>query len=57
MHALRDFYQTPLGKKLIAVQPTVFAESTAAGRVWGERVARDALAKHADELRKRGVGL
>ena len=57
MHALRDVYQTPVGKKLLAVQPAVFAESTAAGRVWGERVAREALAKHAAELRRRGVGL
>ena len=57
MHAIRDFYATPAGQKLLAVQPAVAALAATAWRVWGDRVMGEALAKHADELRKRGVVL
>ena len=57
MHAIRDFYATPVGQKLLAVQPTVAALGATAWRVWGDRVIQEALTKHAEELRKRGVVL
>ena len=34
------FYESPLGKKLIAVQPSIVQESIVAGQVWGEATAK-----------------
>ncbi len=57
MHQLTAFYQTPLGKRVVEVMPKLGAMSFAAGQEWGQRVALDALRKHADELRERGLKL
>jgi hypothetical protein len=60
------FYQTPLGKKTLAVMPKVMAESQDEGRKWGETVGRQAmqdvlsehpdLAKQLDEAQKAAGG-
>lgn len=57
MHQLTAFYETPLGKRVVEVTPKLGALSFAAGQEWGRRVALDALQKHADELRERGLKL
>ena len=43
--ALIQFYQSPVGKKLIKVLPQITQESMAAGEVWGRQVAERAVAK------------
>ena len=45
------------GVAAVAMPQRAEAQSFAVGRMWGERVGREAILKHADELRKRGVAL
>lgn len=40
---LIDFYSSPIGRKLIEVQPMITQESMAAGRQWGEDAAKKLL--------------
>lgn len=42
---LIKFYETPVGKKMIAVMPAITAESMQIGQQWGMEVARRARAK------------
>ena len=42
---LTAFYQSPLGVKLMAAQPAIFAESYTVGREFGQRRARRMLEK------------
>lgn len=42
---LIKFYETPVGKKMIAVMPAITAESMQVGQQWGTEVARRAKAK------------
>ena len=49
LRALLAFYDTPVGKKLIAVQPTLAQESMAAGRDWGQRIGAEAGAEISKE--------
>ncbi len=57
MRELAEFYRTPLGRRLLEVTPGLAAEAMRAGQAWGEAVARAALARHRDELRRRGITL
>lgn len=43
--ALITFYESPAGKKLIAAQPALVAESMQVGQAWGEGVAQRVVAK------------
>ena len=49
---LIDFYQTPTGRKTIAVMPTLMQESMEVGAAWGrkvgERVAKEVLSETAE---------
>jgi len=49
---LIQFYGTPLGQKLVSVQPKMTGELQEAGRKWGEGLGRDSmievLAEHPD---------
>jgi uncharacterized protein len=38
LRQLLAFYDTPLGRKLLAAQPTIAQESLQAGQEWGQRV-------------------
>lgn len=49
------FYQTPTGQRLLAALPAITGKSVQAGMIWGQKTAREAVEKHADELRKRGI--
>lgn len=40
---LIKFYETPLGQKVISVQPQLVAEMSAAGRAWGEKLGRECM--------------
>jgi hypothetical protein len=35
---LLQFFDTPIGRKLVTVQPTIAQESVLAGQLWGQRV-------------------
>jgi hypothetical protein len=39
------FYESPLGRKLVSVQPQIMAESMAAGATWGEALGAKIDAK------------
>lgn len=52
---LRTFYDTPIGRKVLQVLPTVNQAAIQAGQQWSQRVFREGVAKHADELRNRGL--
>lgn len=56
LQALVAFYRSPLGRRLAALQPELAARMAASSRAWGEAVARDAFARHAEELRRLGFG-
>ena len=55
LKALRAFFVTPLGQKLLRTQPIVRAQGEQAGLAWGQRVFQDSVDRHADELRARGL--
>lgn len=42
---LIEFYSSPLGKKLVSVQPQIMQESIQVGQEWGKSLARDVSAK------------
>lgn len=44
--AVTAFYQTPAGKKFIAVQPQILQESMQAGQQWGQSLARKLVEKY-----------
>lgn len=43
------FYESPVGRKLVAVQPALLQESTKIGQLWGQKVGAEVGAKLADE--------
>lgn len=55
INALIQFYQTPIGQKMLTALPKVAAESQAAGAQWGQQLGRETmmevLAEH-PELQK-----
>ncbi len=55
LHAVVAFYQTPAGQHLLAALPAITGKSIETGMIWGQKTAREAVEKHADELRKRGI--
>lgn len=55
MRDLRNFYGTPLGKRLLATMPLVTQQSVQIGQQWMQQTFRDAVAKHGDELKARGL--
>jgi len=55
LKALREFYATPLGQRLISTLPSVTQQGMAAGQAWGRRIYQAAMQKHKDELVARGV--
>ncbi|MGC8524714.1 MAG: DUF2059 domain-containing protein [Acidibrevibacterium sp.] len=55
LRAVTAFYQTPAGQHLLAATPAITGKSIQAGMIWGQKIAREAVQKHADELRKRGI--
>lgn len=57
MRDLAAFYRTPLGRRLLEATPGLAAEAMRVGQAWGEEVARAALARNRDELRRRGITL
>ncbi|MFI5072894.1 MAG: DUF2059 domain-containing protein [Terriglobales bacterium] len=42
---LIQFYETPLGQKMVSVTPQVTQESQVAGRQWGQQLGRDSMSE------------
>ena len=57
MRDLEAWQRTPLGRKMLDLAPRLATESLAVSRAWGERVVREAVVRHAAELRRRGVAI
>ena len=55
LRGLRSFFVSPLGQKLLRIQPLARAQGEHAGLAWGQRVFQDSVDRHADELRARGL--
>ncbi len=55
LKALRAFYATPLGQKLIATLPTVTQQGMSAGQAWGQRIYQATINKNKDALIARGL--
>lgn len=49
IEGLIQFYQTPLGRKVVSVLPQVVLESQTEGMKWGEKVGRDSMAEVLEE--------
>ena len=52
---LVQFYQTPVGQKLVHEQPIMAEELSKIGTVWAQAVATQAIREYSDEFRKRGL--
>lgn len=50
-------FSTPIGRRLIEVQPQIAVQGARFGQEWGQRVAAAAFAKHRETLRARGLTL
>jgi hypothetical protein len=55
MNEIAAFYKTPIGTKLLAVQPEIAQRSMMMGMSWGERIGKEAESEVRGELRRRGV--
>ncbi|MBE9604119.1 DUF2059 domain-containing protein [Acetobacteraceae bacterium H6797] len=55
MKAMTEFYRTPAGQRIVAATPSIAAESMTISMQLGQAIARDALVKHIDTLRARGL--
>src|SRR3954463_733015 len=52
---LIEFYNSPLGGKLVREQPLLAQELTGISTAWSQAVAVQAVREYADEFRKRGL--
>jgi hypothetical protein len=57
LRELAAFYASPIGKRMVAVTPQVMNQLMILGMHWGQQVAQDAIAKHSEALRARGLSL
>ena len=57
LRAVAQFYRSPIGSKLIDVQPQIMQESMQAGQRWGARIGREIEEEARRELKRRGVDL
>jgi uncharacterized protein len=54
LKAILAFYQSPVGKKVLAEQPTVVDASMKFAQEWANKLSDQVIAKMREELRKRG---
>lgn len=57
LKAILVFYQSPVGKKLLARQPTVVDTSMKFAQDWANKLSDQVIAKMREELKKRGHAL
>jgi uncharacterized protein len=51
------FYKTPIGQKMLKVQPEIMQRSMQMGMVWGQKLGQEVENEARDELKKRGIDL
>ena len=57
LKAILAFYQSPVGKKMLAQQPTVVDASMKFAQDWANKLSDQVIAKMREELQKRGHAL
>lgn len=55
LHSLRDFYLSPLGQKLIEVQPAVSEQAMRMGGMWGQKLGELAVIKAIKRMQAEGL--
>jgi uncharacterized protein len=51
------FYKTPIGQKMLKVQPDIMQRSMRMGMAWGQKLGQEVEAEARVELKKRGIEL
>ena len=51
------FYQSPVGKKVLSLQPTVIDASMKFAQTWANKLSDEVVAKMREELKKKGHAL
>lgn len=51
---LLAFYQSPVGRKALAVEPKVLEQSMAQAGTWGDNLSQEVIASMREEMKKRG---
>jgi hypothetical protein len=54
LRQLAQFYQSPIGKKMVAVMPNVLRGSYAAVQGWAQKLSFDVMGRLREEMKKRG---
>lgn len=57
LEKLIAFYESPIGRKLVAEQPAMLNEMTAVAQAWGENLAAEVMRKLEPEFHKRGLAM
>lgn len=57
LKGLNQFYDTPLGRKVIATQAPIAQQLQAISAAWGQEIARRSFEKNAEAMRRRGLKL
>jgi hypothetical protein len=57
MREIARFFQSPIGKKLVNVQPELMQRSMQMGMAWGQRIGQEVEAEARRELKMRGIDL
>jgi hypothetical protein len=53
--ALISFYESPVGRKLVAVQPTIVEENMQIGTAWGQKIAPELVRRIDRALAAQGI--
>ena len=51
---LLAFYQSPIGRKALAEEPTVLNEAMTQAGAWGDNLSQEVIDSMRDEMKKRG---
>jgi hypothetical protein len=57
MRGVAAFYQSEVGRRMVAAQPEIMRQSMLAGQTWGQRIGAEIDTEMRRELRKRGIDL
>lgn len=55
LRGILDFYNSPLGDKLLKTMPSLSQEVNRLGSAWAQAILTETIQKHAAELQKRGI--
>ncbi|HVV95111.1 MAG TPA: DUF2059 domain-containing protein [Hyphomicrobiales bacterium] len=57
LRQLAQFYQSPVGKKMVSVMPNVLRASYGAVQAWAQKLSFDVMGRLREEMKKRGHDL